>query len=310
MKRYLVTLFVLLSLLIVFSGPGQANDCNLITDFTLETLTQQQIAPQQIYLTYENPRMILARRGGGFGGSRGGSWGGSSRSKGNSGGSVWKSKSKSTSTGGKSTTNPWKSKSKNNNSISGKRHNKPSTAVKNQNRNQNRKSATTVENKNKNHNRKASATKRTKRKLSKADQKLAKKAKLAGKHHPDRKTARADFKKKYAKQYTSTYKTKPATRPAHIPQTYRAPGGTTYNISYNPGYGGYGYMGPSGWMMYDMMTDMVMMDAMMNRQGYFIAGEHGAVVPIRGPGYYVGVIFGIFVVFFVVLIIIIWIKGH
>lgn len=54
-------------------------------------------------------------------------------------------------------------------------------------------------------------------------------------------------------QYTSKYSTQPATRPTHIPQTYSS-GGQTYNINYNSQYGGYGYMGPSGWIAYDFMT--------------------------------------------------------
>jgi len=127
---------------------------------------------------------------------------------------------------------------------------------------------------------------KSKRKLSKADQKTAAKARKAGKYHKDRKSARADFKKKNAGKYTSSYKTKPATRPAHVPQTTMV-GGRSVNISYNVGFGGYGHMGPSGsWMMYNMMSDMIMMDTMMNRTGYVVASEHGTMVPIRGLGYY------------------------
>lgn len=132
---------------------------------------------------------------------------------------------------------------------------------------------------------KKTVAKKTKRKLSKADKKLAAKAKKSGKYHKDRKSARADFKKKNAAKYTSKYKTKPATRPSHIPPSTMV-NGTSVNINYNAGYGGYGYMMGGRWMMYDMMTDMIMIDAMMNRTGYVVASELGRPYPIIGPGQY------------------------
>lgn len=78
---------------------------------------------------------------------------------------------------------------------------------------------------------------------------------------------------KIASQYKSTYATQPATRPEYIPQTYKS-GGNTYNISYNSGYGGYGYMGPGGsWMMYDVMSDMAMYSYLSHRHPTYAYNE-------------------------------------
>lgn len=96
------------------------------------------------------------------------------------------------------------------------------------------------------------------KKATAADKKAYEKAKANGTTFKDRKSAATDFKKKNAAKYGSSYATKPATRPGHIPQSY-ASGGTTYNISYHQGYGGYGYMGPLGsWIAYNAMADMAM----------------------------------------------------
>jgi len=130
-----------------------------------------------------------------------------------------------------------------------------------------------------------------KRKLSKADKKLANKARKSGKYHNDRKSARADFKKKNAKKYTSSYKTKPATRPSHIPATTSV-NGANVNINYNVGMGGYGYMGIGGqWMAYSMMSDVIMMDRMMHRSGYVVATEHGTVI-VRDRGCFINSVRG------------------
>jgi len=74
-------------------------------------------------------------------------------------------------------------------------------------------------------------------------------------------------------KYTSKYTTKPATRPTHIPETTTV-GGKTVNVTYNSAHGGYGYMGPSGtWMMYDAMSDAVMLSALMSQNHYYYQGH-------------------------------------
>jgi len=93
-------------------------------------------------------------------------------------------------------------------------------------------------------------------------------------------SAKADFKKKSASKYTSTYATKPTTRPSYIPNTYST-GGTSYNINYNSRYGGYGYMHLGTWMMYDMMSDAIMMDTMMRNDGYAYDGMPGYTPRVR-----------------------------
>jgi len=113
---------------------------------------------------------------------------------------------------------------------------------------------------------------------SAADQKRYQSAVKNGKAFETRSSARTAFKndKANATKYTSKYASKPATRPTHIPQSYKDPkSGNTYNVSYNQDRGGYGYWGGGGpglgtFIMYDMMTDAIMMDAMMSRQGYHV----------------------------------------
>ena len=69
-------------------------------------------------------------------------------------------------------------------------------------------------------------------------------------------------------KYTSKYTSKPATRPDHIPASTKV-GNTTYNVTYNQQHGSYGYMGPSGsWIMYNAMSDAVMLTALMQRNNY------------------------------------------
>lgn len=98
-----------------------------------------------------------------------------------------------------------------------------------------------------------------------------KKAKESGKSFTTPQAAAADFKAKSATKYSSTYKSEPAKRPTHIPQATTV-GGKTVNVTYNAGYGGYGYMHPTlgTWMMYDMMSDAVMMNTMMRNDGYYV----------------------------------------
>lgn len=122
---------------------------------------------------------------------------------------------------------------------------------------------------------KAKAKAPARKPLSKTDKAAFAKAKKSGTAFKSRKAAAADFKTKNAGKYPSKYTSKPATRPSHIPQSASV-GGNTYNISYNAGYGGYGYMGAGGsWMVYSAMADAVMMNTLMTRRGY-----------VYGPRYY------------------------
>jgi hypothetical protein len=80
--------------------------------------------------------------------------------------------------------------------------------------------------------------------------------------------AQSAFKQKYASQYTSKYTTPPATRPSHIPATTTV-GGKTVNVTYNQSYGGYGYTnGLGAFILYDAMSDAIMMNALMSNHNY------------------------------------------
>lgn len=79
----------------------------------------------------------------------------------------------------------------------------------------------------------------------------------------------SEFKSKHASQYTTKFKSEPKTRPTYIPPSTNV-GGRTVNITYNSGYGGYGYMHPltGTWMMFDIMSDAMVMSSLMNNHGY------------------------------------------
>ena len=93
----------------------------------------------------------------------------------------------------------------------------------------------------------------------------------------------ADFKTKKAAEYTSKFPTEPKVRPSYIPNTYSV-GGTNVNVVYNSGFGGYGYYHPisHAWIAYDMMSDAVMLSAMMNRHGYV---GYAQPVPVYSSGW-------------------------
>ncbi|MHA1469526.1 MAG: hypothetical protein ACTSSP_03060 [Candidatus Asgardarchaeia archaeon] len=106
-------------------------------------------------------------------------------------------------------------------------------------------------------------------------------AKKNGTAFKSKSEATAAFKSKNSAKYTSKYTKQPASRPSHIPQTTRV-GNTNVNISYNSGYGGYGYMNNVGtWMMYSAMSDAVMMNTLMTRNNYVYG---------RPPGNYNGLL--------------------
>lgn len=83
-----------------------------------------------------------------------------------------------------------------------------------------------------------------------------------------------DFSAKHGAKYTSTFPKEPVTRPSYIPQTTTV-GGRSYNINYNPQYGGYGYMNSLGtWMMFDALTDAATMTMLMNNHGYYTGSPY------------------------------------
>ncbi len=113
------------------------------------------------------------------------------------------------------------------------------------------------------------------RPTSNVDNARYKAAVQSGKTFQTRDSAVADFKATKASTYTSRYASEPATRPQYIPNSYRSNDGHTYNITYNQSSGGYGYWGGGGpglgtFIMYDMMSDAVMMNSMMARDNYYV----------------------------------------
>jgi hypothetical protein len=108
-------------------------------------------------------------------------------------------------------------------------------------------------------------------------------ARRSGTLFSSRNEAQAAFKSRYQGQYGSTFRAEPASRPAWIPQTATV-GGRSVGISWNPALGGYGYLDPilGSWILYDVFTDALMVDNLMNHHNYY----YGAPVYLsHGPGF-------------------------
>lgn len=108
----------------------------------------------------------------------------------------------------------------------------------------------------------------------------------SGKSFSSKADATAAFKKDNAGKFSSKYDKEPATRPSHIPQSTKV-GNQNVNINYNSTYGGYGYMHPTlgTWIMYDMMSDAVMMSAMMHSHGYHVGAPVAPGGVVVAPTY-------------------------
>ena len=140
--------------------------------------------------------------------------------------------------------------------------------------------------------------------MSSVDSKVAKQNVVSGSGYKSKDQAVAAFKEKHASTYTNKFTSEPKSRPEYIPQSTSV-GGKTVNITYNSGYGGYGYMHPltGAWMAYDVMSDMAMMSMMMNRHGYtYVDGPGYAQPVVVGGGYYSNTGTGILTFFIVIVL--------
>lgn len=156
----------------------------------------------------------------------------------------------------------------------------------------------------KNSNKSWGSSKKTTAQKSKttADKKLHDRAKSQGTQFKDRKSATTSFAAKKGpelkKSNPVTFATKPTTRPSYVPQNTMV-GGNTYNISYNQGRGGYGYMDTLGmFIMYDIMTNRSFVDNQMRSSGY----AYGPA-PRNSGSALIGVLIGLVFIVFIVLII-------
>lgn len=141
------------------------------------------------------------------------------------------------------------------------------------------------------------------------DSKVSAGMKSTGKTFSSKQAAVSDFKAKYAGEtkaggkFSSQYKSEPAKRPDHIPATTSV-GGQNVNVQYNGGMGGYGYYHPSlgTWMMYDALSDAMMMNALMHREGYVVGHHGGGTTVVHNGGYSAGWLCTIFGVIFALVV--------
>lgn len=251
MKRYAKLFLIFAAISIICAGPVRASDTNILTQDVVETV---DFTP--------TGNVVIAR-----GGSRG------SRSYSRPSRTYSKPKSTPKPSVTKQKTN---TRTKDKSVTKQKTNTKPRKAKATKTKNNKKKEVAKRNQKNKKNKKKA------RRRLSKADKKLAAKAKKSGKYYKNKKDAMANFKARNKDKYQSRYKSKPATRPDHIPQTTSV-GGVNVNINYNSTYGGYGYMHNGSWMFYNAMADVAMMSVLMSRQGYFI--EEGRPMVVVRPWY-------------------------
>ena len=108
-------------------------------------------------------------------------------------------------------------------------------------------------------------------KATASDNNVYSKAKQSGLAFTSKTAAIDHFKTQNASKYTTKFTSEPKAKPSYIP-TSTTVGGKTVNVTYNQTNGGYGYIHPvtGAWMMYDVMSDMVMMNMLMSNHGYYI----------------------------------------
>jgi hypothetical protein len=83
-----------------------------------------------------------------------------------------------------------------------------------------------------------------------------------------------DFQQKHAKDYPSTFRSEPSQRPSHIPgQT--AINGRNYPVQYDSNQGGYGSWVGNRWMGYSVMSDAIMLNALMGQRNYAYGDGYG-----------------------------------
>lgn len=110
------------------------------------------------------------------------------------------------------------------------------------------------------------------------DQAAYKKAVQSGNVYKTKDEALSSYKEKNAAKFKNTFDSEPSSRPTYIPSSTNV-GGTSYNVSYNPQFHGYGYYGPSGsWMMYDTIRDVAMLSMLMDRDNVVVAAPPTTVV--------------------------------
>jgi hypothetical protein len=144
---------------------------------------------------------------------------------------------------------------------------------------------------------------------SATDAALGRKVGQGGQTFASRSDAVKDFQQKHAADYKSTFPKEPSTRPDYIPPTTTV-GGNNYHITYNSGYGGYGYYMGNQWMAYNVMSDAIMMNSLMNRHNYayndYGPGYGGGPTYYHrssGGGVFVGLLFIIILVIAAVVVV-------
>ena len=116
------------------------------------------------------------------------------------------------------------------------------------------------------------------------DQSVVNRARTQGTVFNSRGDAQRAFERDNASKFPSTFSREPSTRPSYIPPTTTVDG-RNYDVSFNPRYGGYGYMQNGSWVAYSALRDITMLSLLM-RQGSYVYPQGGANA--NADGAYVG----------------------
>jgi hypothetical protein len=102
---------------------------------------------------------------------------------------------------------------------------------------------------------------------SSVDQATLNRARTQGTAFSSRAEAERAFQRDYANRYPSTFSREPAQRPNYIPSQTTVDG-RSYDVAYNPQYGGYGFMRDGTWMAYNVFRDVALLGLLMRQNSY------------------------------------------
>ncbi len=99
------------------------------------------------------------------------------------------------------------------------------------------------------------------------DQSVVNRARTQGTVFNSRGDAQRAFERDNASKFPSTFSREPSSRPGYIPQTTTVDG-RNYDVTFNPRYGGYGYMQNGSWVAYSALRDITMLSLLMRQNSY------------------------------------------
>ena len=107
------------------------------------------------------------------------------------------------------------------------------------------------------------------------DQAALNRARTQGTVFNSRNDAERAFQRDYANKYPTRFGSEPSARPSYIPDRTTVDG-QNFDVSYNPRYGGYGYVRNGSWVMFDALRDIAILNMLMRQNAYVYRGSGSA----------------------------------